>query len=75
MNPYDWQEYFLLVSFSIGRDPISFLLDHVSQDQFFERALQHTAIPQHVTVMRLTEGVFEQMEPHFRRGGYVIEGE
>lgn len=74
MNPHDWASYYLLVSFNIGRDPISMLLDHASQEEFFTAARQHTRMPNNVSVLRITEDVFELLESTYRDSGYLVEG-
>lgn len=75
MNPHDWQSYFLLVSCCIGRDNYSFLLNHATQTQFFERARRLSRITHHVTVLRLTEESFEMLEEDYRASQMLIEGE
>lgn len=73
-NPYDWNEEFLLVTFTAGRDMHTLLLDHATQSEFFERARTFTRLPGIISVNKLTEESFETLLPHFEENGRFVEG-
>lgn len=75
MNPSEWQHYYLLISFCVGRENTVILSDSATQEQFFEKALGYTAFPSHVNALRISEEVFERLEPTFRKNGSLIEGD
>ena len=75
MNAWGWCDHYLLVTFMAGRETMVMLLDHATQEQFFEKAFGSTQWPGIVSVTTLTEEVFEMLAPRAEAIGRLIEGE
>lgn len=81
INPYEWGEYYLLITFRTRSDTYSYLLKHTSQEQFFEFQMQRDNTRQilDLQVCSLTEESADIIEEQYRLMGWdnriLIEGE
>jgi hypothetical protein len=69
LHPHDWEEWVLMVTVRNRLSNMTFLLEHVSQDEFFETYFARLAhedprnrIPIEIQVLPITENVFLELE-------------
>jgi hypothetical protein len=75
LNPDAWQDYLLMISWSMSGRDYSLLLDHVSQEECFAYIMKaYGGFPNHVSVLRLNEASFDIWESTFRKNGAILEG-
>ncbi len=75
LSPDEWENSFLLVSALANGVGVAAqaLLDHVSQEEFFEYLLTQTnRIPYVVHVTQLTEEAFDILYPLYKKNGIVL---
>lgn len=81
ISAYEWDEYFLLVCFRIRGDSYTLLLQHTSQEQFFEylSARHRGRQIADLMVIQLTETSAELLTTQWAEDGIenrvLIEGE
>lgn len=75
MNPYEWGDYFLLVSLGMDRTILSVLCDHSNQEEVLEFITRHvTPYPAIIGVISLTEETFDLLRPNYEQIGRLVEG-
>lgn len=72
-----WEHHYVLVSLSTRDGTYAFLLDHMSQSEFFERYVQagYRFIMRMEVPMFLEEEAFETLKDQLLDSGRVWEGE
>ena len=74
MNANEWQYYLLLVSCFIGRDSVSYLVEHATQAEVLEQLIKHGGMVSHLTATQLSQESFNLLEPRFSRSNHIIVG-
>lgn len=77
IHPYEWDEYRILLTVRNRNGTYSFLLNQVSQDEFFGHWMSmwesdRDRKVQEIMMVTLTQASFEMMEPLYT-GQYLLE--